>query len=311
MNLPQLIPFDEKKEIEIQCDASQNGLGCCLLQDNKPISFASRSLSDNEKNYAQIEKEFLSILFACSKFKYFVYGRPITVVNDHKPLLGIINKEIHKIPSSKLQKIRLKLLNFDIRLKYAPGKTINIADYLSRYSSEENDEDKTITESVLSINVSDSRKNEFQKETEKDMHLSIIKKYCIIGWPKNKTKCKKEIRFYFKMRNEIILEDEILFYQERIMVPLTMRSEILKRLHESHFGIAKTRKRARDTVYWPGIDKDIEEMIGKCSICLHLAHKNQKEPLISHYIPNRPFEKIACDIFDFKGNYYTVLFQKT
>lgn len=87
LNSNILVPFDTKEEIKIQCDASQFGLGCCLLQDNKPISFASRSLSRSEQNYAQIEKETLSILFACHKFHFYAYGRTVTVVNDHKPLV--------------------------------------------------------------------------------------------------------------------------------------------------------------------------------------------------------------------------------
>lgn len=89
LNARILIPFDQTKEIKIECDASKNGLGCCMIQEGKPISFASRSLTDCEKNYSQIEKEFLSILFACKKFHYFTYARKVKVINDHKPLLGI------------------------------------------------------------------------------------------------------------------------------------------------------------------------------------------------------------------------------
>lgn len=103
-----LKPFDPHKEIIIQTDASQNGLGSCLLQDNMPVAFASRSLSETEKNYAQIEKEFLAITFACKKFHQFIYGRPIKVKTDHKPLTAIVLKEIYKIPSGKLQRMRLR-----------------------------------------------------------------------------------------------------------------------------------------------------------------------------------------------------------
>lgn len=168
LEAPVLIPFDSDKDIRIECDASRNGLGCCMIQDGNPISFASRSLTDCEKNYSQIEKEFLSILFACKKFHFFTYGRKVKTINDHKPLLGIMNKEIHKIQSSKLQRIRLKLLNYDIDLEYAPGKTIHIADYLSRYMRQTNEkgEDEVLSDSVLSINVSDERKNEFKYETK-------------------------------------------------------------------------------------------------------------------------------------------------
>lgn len=75
MSPPVLVSFVEDKSVIIQTDASQNGLGCCLLQDNRPVAFASRSLTDSETRFSQIEKEFLAIYWSCSKFHNFVYGR--------------------------------------------------------------------------------------------------------------------------------------------------------------------------------------------------------------------------------------------
>lgn len=301
-----LVPFDITKEIVVQCDASQYGLGCCLIQDGKPISFASRSLTDCEKNYSQIEKEMLSILFACTKFSFYTYGHKVRVVNDHKPLLGIMKKEIHKISSAKLQRMRIKLLNFDIRLEYAPGKTIVLADYLSRYLNmkEKNSEDKFITESILSINVSDERKIEMIRETEKDEILKKVKEYCCVGWPSNKENCPVALRYLFRLRNDILLDDELLFYKDRVIIPSSMRKMILTKLHEPHFGVNKTLKRAQNSVFWPNISNDIEQVVSRCHTCQINAPKNQKEPMIPHDRPNKPFEKIACDILDFKGKDY-------
>lgn len=306
INAPILVPFDETKNIQVQTDASKHGLGCCILQDGQPIAFASRTLSDAEQRYSQIEKEFLSILFACKKFKFYTYGRKIRVVNNHKPLTSIIKKEIHKIASARLQNMRIKLWNFDIDLEYAPGKTIYIADYLSRYAmkAEETDEGKSLSEQVLVINVSDERKIHLQEETEKDLVLKKVKEYCVNGWPNNKAKCDENVKFLFKLRNDIFLDEDILFVNDRIMIPTSMRKEILKQLHESHMGIVKTKKRARNALYWAGMDSDIENMINTCETCQLNAHKNQKEPLISHSIPDKPFVKIACDIFEFKSKDY-------
>lgn len=309
LNSKILVPFDPSKELIVQCDASQFGLGCCLIQDGKPISFASRSLTSGEQNYAQIEKEMLSILFACNKFNFYTYGRPIKVVNDHKPLLGIMKKEIHKISSAKLQRLKLKLLNYDISLQYAPGKTIQLADYLSRYmiKSDENDEDKSLTESILSINVSDERKLELQRETEQDEVLRKIKEFCRIGWPKNKTDCPVALKHYFKLRNEIFLDDDLLFFHERIIIPSSMRRFILNKLHEPHFGVNKTQRRARDSVFWPCINNEIEQLVSQCAVCQENSAMNVKEPMISHEIPNAPFEKVACDILEHKGKNYLAL----
>jgi len=93
-----LAHFDPKKDIVIQSDASKDGLGCCLMQNKIPVAYASRSLSETEIRYGQIVKEFLSVVYACSKFRHFIYGRKIVAWTDHKPLVSIINKNVSEIP---------------------------------------------------------------------------------------------------------------------------------------------------------------------------------------------------------------------
>ena len=90
--------------IQADIDASQSGLGACLLQKGKPITYASRSLSAPECNYAQIEKELLAILFACSKFHQYIFGFHTKVQSDHKPLEAIMVKALHKV-SPRLQRM--------------------------------------------------------------------------------------------------------------------------------------------------------------------------------------------------------------
>ena len=83
---PVLQFFDNHKPLMIQCDASEKGLGAALLQDGKPVAFASRALTDTETRYAQIEKELLAIVFSVEKFDQFTFGRTVYVQSDHKPL---------------------------------------------------------------------------------------------------------------------------------------------------------------------------------------------------------------------------------
>lgn len=91
---PTLANFDPNLPIVLECDSSKFGLGCCLLQQGQPIAFASRSLNASEINYPQIEKEMLSILFACNKYHNFIYGHkfPVLVFTDHKPLVSTFTK---------------------------------------------------------------------------------------------------------------------------------------------------------------------------------------------------------------------------
>lgn len=117
---PVLKAFNGAEEIVIQCDSSKDGLGACLLQNGQPVSFASRSLTNSEKNYAQIEKEILAIVFSFQKYHNLVYGLRVKIESDHKPLLSIVKKPIHKI-SPRLQRMLLKLEKYDFEIMYVPG----------------------------------------------------------------------------------------------------------------------------------------------------------------------------------------------
>ena len=104
------------------------------------------------------------------------------------------------------------------------------------------------------------------------------------------------------------IDDGIIMKGKQIVVPRIMQSDILARLHTSHQGIEKTCLRARNCVFWHGYDKDIKELIGKCDICLEFSKTQQKEKMILHELPCRPWQKLGTDVFEFEGQKY--LFQK-
>ena len=177
---PVLSFFDSNKEITIQCDASQSGIGAVLLQEGRPVTYASRSMNSAELHYAQIEKEALAILFACKKFEQFIYGKNVLVQTDHKPLEIIYRKSLMKAPK-RLQRILLQLKHFNLDLRYTPGTKVIIADTLSRcYQTNENNEDSTfdqiwiIKEHNVSkemrnySNVKEKTLNETETESRKD-----------------------------------------------------------------------------------------------------------------------------------------------
>ena len=112
---PVLTHFDPSQEITLQVDASKFGLGATLLQNDRPVSFASKSLTPTEINYSQIEKELYAILFGRKRFHQYVYGRRINVQTDHKPLIAIFRKNLHTAPP-RLQRMLLSLPRHDIKL---------------------------------------------------------------------------------------------------------------------------------------------------------------------------------------------------
>ncbi|XP_060067240.1 uncharacterized protein K02A2.6-like [Ylistrum balloti] len=79
---------------------------------------------------------------------------------------------------------------------------------------------------------------------------------------------------------------------------------MLDRIHEAHLGMVKCKARAREVLFWPGMSTDIEEKVATCNICARYTNINAKEPFIPHDIPNRPWAKVAMDLFELKGQHY-------
>ena len=125
--------FDQSKASTIQSDASKKGLGAVVLQDDKPLIHALRAVTETEQCYSNIERELLSVAFALEKFHHYVYGYTATVQTDHKPLISVWKKSI-VCNSPRLQRLLLRLSQYDVNIEYLKGKDNVVADALSRVS---------------------------------------------------------------------------------------------------------------------------------------------------------------------------------
>ena len=130
--------FDAWKPVVLQADASMKALGAALIQDGKPVAFASKALSPAESRYANIERELLAVLYGCDRFHNYVFGRPFTVESDHKPLASIHLKHLNTSPA-RLRRMLMCLQPYDLKVVYQPGAEMYIADALSRLSGEDQD----------------------------------------------------------------------------------------------------------------------------------------------------------------------------
>jgi hypothetical protein len=123
--------FDASKQAVIQCDASAGGLGAVLLQEDQPVAYASRALTDAESRYSVCEKELLAICYAVERFEYYIYGRHTIVHSDHRPLQAIFQKPI-SASTPRLQRMLIRIARFDLEVRYKAGKTQYVSDALSR-----------------------------------------------------------------------------------------------------------------------------------------------------------------------------------
>ena len=128
---PVLSNYDPSKERTIQCDASQSGLGAALLQNGRPIEYASRALTETETRYAQIEKEMLAIVFSLQHFNQYAFGRHVNVESDQKLLETILQKPLVRAPR-RLQSMMMRLQKYDFTVHYERDTNMHLADTLSR-----------------------------------------------------------------------------------------------------------------------------------------------------------------------------------
>lgn len=314
-NLSLLSNFDGEKPVVIQADASQYAVGCTLLQDNKPVFFASKCLSASESNFAQIEKELLAITFAFNKFHNYLYGHSnITVYTDHSPLVSIIKKSMSSVQNNRIRRLRLKLLPYSFELKYLPGKHMYIADLLSRnIKTESVSDDDSLTEYVHVVGTELTFKNDsFQKLVEasqSDSSLIKIFEFYQKGWPKSLSENENDsdLSHYYNMKSEITCENGLVYFNNRIIIPKAKRQYILDLLHETHTNFNKSKIIVQNFFYWPGILSDVRNLIMSCNICQTVQRSKIKEPLKSHDIPEIPFHKVGVDIAEYKQIPYLVL----
>jgi hypothetical protein len=257
---PILAYFDVNKETEILVDASPVGIAGILVQRDKqgqlkPVAYGSRSLTEVEQRYSQLEREALAVVWSCEHFHIYVYGKPVTVHTDHKPLLGIFGRPRTQLPT-RLERWNLRLQPYSPTIVYQKGST-NPADYLSRHplplmervSNEERISEQYINFiSAQAIPRAMSRK-EILEAMEKDHTMVAVRELIKsdrwyqtdnpMVWDKKVE--MESLKMYRRLSNELSLtEDGLILKGTRICIPESLQKKVIALAHEGHQGMTRT-----------------------------------------------------------------------
>jgi len=310
--------YDPDAPVKVSADASSYSLRAVLLQQVgsvwRPVAYASRAMTETERRYAQIEKEALASTWACERFSNYILGRRFLIESDHKPLIPLLNsKQLDDLPP-RILRFRLRMARFDYTVHHVPGKFMYTADTLSRAPVSQVDEEclelQTEVEAFLDSVVQSLPATTHQLETYRraqteDSVCSKIAEYCQSSWPERRA-VDASIIPYWKARSSISLQQGLLLYNQRIIVPSALQEETLHRIHEGHQGIERCRMRTKSSVWWPGIASQITSLIENCPTCAKEA-KLRREPLLTTKLPDYPWQVLGSDLFELKGDQYLLV----
>lgn len=287
-----LVHFNADLPIILTTDASNNAVAGVLSHKFssgiKPIAFVS------------FEKEALAIVFCATKLKQYLLGNSFTLRTDHRPLLAIFgsNKGLPTMASARMQRWALILSGFNYCVEYVKG-CLNEADSISRMpqinfivEKEENSYINLIeSENDLNLSFKD-----IARETKRDIILSKVSESISRGTLSNMK--GDDFAPYREKQGQLSVEYDCIMWGYRTVIPEKLRTKILNELHSSHMGIVKTKALARSYIWWPCLDKDIENMIRNCKPCQELL----PSPETSYLIPWVPSSSVWSRIhIDFAG----------
>jgi len=327
--VPTLAYFSLDKQTRLCTDASRQGLGFVLQQLSSTeqwnlVQAGSRFLTPAESRYAVIELELLAVAWAVAKCHMFLGGlQHFTVVTDHNPLIPILNSHrLDEIENPRLQRLRARLMAYNLTAVWCKGTAHAAPDALSRHpilkptpedSIAEVSEDQTPEPSISEIRICQTatvdslRLTELLHHANSDEDYAQLKDIILKGFPSHKGELPQSCRPYWQVRHNLTIDEDLIIYGCRLLIPYKLRREVLKQLHESHQGTQRTKQRARLTVYWPGIDNDIDNLISQCHQCQSHLPANPKEPMIAKPRPSRPFEELAADFCYHAGRCYLII----
>ncbi|PFX30057.1 Retrovirus-related Pol polyprotein [Stylophora pistillata] len=316
---------NQEKNTEISVDASPVGLAAILSQvdpktgDSHVITYASCSLTATEQRYSQTGREALAVVWACERLHLYIYGKPVTVYTDHKPLVSIYGNPSLKLPA-RIERWPLRLQPYQITVKYRRGE-VNLADYLSRHpakhEAETSRQQKVAEEYVSYLATSSTSKalktQEIETATQDDATLQAVAEVIVKGsWHcEIKRPCVDAVEFrpLERVKDELTVSSSgnLILGGTRIVVPKSLQDHVINLAHEGHQWLVKTKSLLRERVWFPHIDKLVESKVKSCEASMIATPECKREPLQTSPLPAAPWKKLSLDFAEIPNKEYLPL----
>lgn len=314
-----LIAYNDKLPLVLTTDASPVGISAVLAhkcaEGLRPVAYASRTLTAAEKNYAQIDREALAVVFGVKYFHQYLYGRKFTLRTDNRALTFIFkeDKPIPVMSAQRVQRYAIFLAGYNYRIEHVRAAEIPHVDALSRLPMKARDSinpegiDKAYINCIFE-NVRTLADLDIAHFTQHDTVLKQVFDRILHGeWPTKEDELPLELRPYYRKRDELNIEEGCLMWGHRMIVPESLRAAILKELHSTHMGVVKMKSTARGFIYWPGMDSDIERISQTCHECIAMRNEPPKSALHSWPWPDGPAHRVHLDFAGPVGSHMYII----
>ena len=292
--------FRRGDRTKLYADASPTALGAILVQidqegTRRVVSCASRKLKEVEQRYSHTDKEALALVWAITRFDFFLRGTHFELITDHQALESLFRPKSK--PSPRLERWLMAVQDYNFSAKHIPGKQ-QIADCFSRLLKiDESTEDELdafeeyIAFLAQAAPCEGVTIEEIRMATSEDKEMKQIQESLDSGvWPTHLTPLKN-------VHDELCWVDGILLRGFRIMIPASLRAQIINLLHEGHPGLSRTVAAAREKVWWPKITEDIKAKLEKCTECKMVNELHRPGPMQRHCLPDEAWTEIGMDFF--------------
>ena len=239
-----------KKGTVLQTDASVKGLGTCLLQEQRPVYFASKALTETQRGYVGIEIESLAVTWAMEKFHHFLYASHFILETDQKPLEAILSKSLNQA-TPRMQRILIRTFHYSFTVCYIPGVTNQLADCFSRLGDQKDSIKlpKLYVYQITQLSARSDSLHQLRLSTQTDNEPSFLKHTIMQGWPCSIKQVPPFLQPYWTFREELTVEDGLILKGTRIVIPNKQQETILNMIHEGHLALNKCKLQAKETVY--------------------------------------------------------------